>query len=330
MPANLTPQYKEAEQRFRDATSHADKLAALHEMMALLPKHKGTEKLQADLRRRLAKLEEEGASARRGGGHHFDPGHVPREGAGQWVLLGPPNAGKSALVRALTHAHPEVAPYPFTTRVPLPGMMSFEDVQVQLVDTPAVTAQRVESYMPNLARGADGLAMVLDPLGDDVEDAVAAVRSVLDRAHVWPASRPLPADAAPLLTPRPVLVVLSKADLDPDGEFADLARRCAGEDLPTLRVSAERGDGLEDLRREMFARLDRVRIYAKEPGHKPDYERPFILARGATVHDLARAVHKEVAERMRFARIWGSSRFDGQQVERDHVLADRDVVELHA
>ncbi len=94
MPANLTPQYKEAEQRFRQATTHAEKMEALREMMALLPKHKGTEKMQADLKRRLAKLEEEGQSSKRAGAQRFDPGHVHREGAGQWVLIGAPNAAR--------------------------------------------------------------------------------------------------------------------------------------------------------------------------------------------------------------------------------------------
>src|SRR5213593_3754633 len=190
MPANLPPDYKEAERRFREASSHEEKLAALREMLALLPKHKGTDKLQADLRRRVSKLEEEGEQARKRGGHRFDPGHVRREGAGQWVLVGPPNAGKSALVRALTHAHPEVAPYPFTTRVPLPGMMPFEDLQVQLVDTPAVTAQHAEPYMTNLVHGADGVVLVVDPTADDLEPAVAALMSLLDRARLWPATKP--------------------------------------------------------------------------------------------------------------------------------------------
>jgi hypothetical protein len=330
MPANLTPQYKEAEQRFREAEGHADKLAALREMLALLPKHKGTEKLQADLRRRVAKLEEEGEHARRAGGHRFDPGHVVREGAGQWVLVGPPNAGKSALVRALTHAHPEVAPYPFTTRVPLPGMMPFEDVQVQLVDTPAVTAQHAEPYMANLVRSADGIVLVLDVSADDVEDAVLAFTALLERAHVWPAGRALPAESLPLLVPRPALVVANKCDLDGDGTYAALAGVAAGADLPRFVVSAERGDGLEGLRRALFDGLGRIRIYAKEPGKRPDRERPFVLTRGATVHDLARSVHKEIAERLKFARIWGSAKFEGQQVDRDHVLLDRDVVELHA
>lgn len=330
MPANLTPQYREAEERFRQAASREEKLEALREMLAVIPKHKGTEKMQADLKRRLAKLEDEAAHPKKGGAQRHDPGHVPREGAGQWVMLGAPNAGKSALVRALTHAHPEVAPYPFTTRVPLPGMMPFEDVQVQLVDTPPVTEQHQESYMPNLAHNADGILVVLDVAGDEVEESLRVVHGILERARVWPAGRPLPSDPAPLLQVRPVVVAGSKRDLDPDGTFTELAREAAGADLPFFPVSAERGEGLDALRATLFALLERIRIYTKEPGKKPDRERPFVLPHGATVHDLALAVHKDVAGRLKYARIWGAARFDGQQVDREHVLTDGDVVELHA
>jgi uncharacterized protein len=330
MPANLTPQYREAEQRFREATGHEDKLAALREMMALLPRHKGTEKLWADLRRRLAKLEDEAAHGGRGGAHRVDPGHVHREGAGQWALIGPPNAGKSALLAALTHAHPDVAPYPFTTRAPLPGMMPFEDVQVQLVDTPAVTGQHTETYMTNLVRNADGLLLVLDPLGDDLEVNVRALAALLERARVWPRGKSLAADAPTFAVVRPVRVALNKHDLDEDGAFAALATGGLDPHWTAHVVSATTGHGLEHLRRVLFEELDKVRIYAKEPGHKADHERPFVLPAGATVHDLAMTVHKDIAGHLRFARIWGHARFDGQQVDKDHVLADRDVVELHA
>ena len=330
MPANLTPQYKEAEERFRRAASHEEKLEALREMIALLPKHKGTEKMLANLRQRVAKLEEEGEREARGG-HHVDVGHVRREGAGQWVLLGPPNAGKSSLLAALTHAHPEIGDYPFTTHAAQPGMMAFEDVQVQLVDTPAVAAGHTEPWLANLVHGADGVLLVLDVAADDLDEAVRALRELLDRARVWPRARPLPPDASPMLLRRPVIVLGNKSDLDGDGTFAALARESIGADLSFLPVSATRGDGLEALRTALFRELGRIRVYTKEPGQKADMGKPFVLPEGATVHDLALLVHKDVAERLHHARIWGrTARFEGQQVDRHHVLADRDVVELHA
>jgi hypothetical protein len=298
-------------------------------MLALLPKHKGTEKLHADLKKRLAKLEEEGEHAARSGAHRAEIGHVRPEGAGQWVILGPPNAGKSALLAALTHAHPEVGEYPFTTHAPQPGMMPFEDVQVQLVDTPAVAPGHTASYMPNLVRNADGLAVVIDPAADDVEPSWRGLLDLLARAHVWPERLPLPADASPLTVLRPVAILLNKADEDEDGTFAALARELVGPDLPSFPVSARRGDGLEELRPFLFRALRRIRVNTKEPGKKPDLGRPFVLPEHATVHDLALLVHKDVATRLKFARVWGHARFDGQQVDRHHVLADRDVVELH-
>jgi ribosome-interacting GTPase 1 len=247
------------------------------------------------------------------------------------VLLGPPNAGKSSLLKALTHAHPEIGDWPFTTHAPQPGMMPFEDVQVQLVDTPAVATGHTEPYLVNLAHNSDGLLLVLDVAADDVAEGLAALRDLLERARVWPAARPLPPDASPLLARRPVLVLGNKCDLDPDGTFAALAREAAGPDLPFFPVSAGRGDGLPALRERLFRELGRVRVYTKEPGHKPDLGRPFVLPEGATVHELAQQVHKDLAERLKFARIWGpKARFDGQQVDRHHVLGDRDVVELHA
>ncbi len=331
MPANLTAQYKEAEARYRDAVGYEEKLDALREMLALLPKHKGTEKLQADIRKRLSKLEDEEAHVAKSGHRGPDVGHVKKEGAGQWVLVGPPNAGKSSLLAALTHAHPEIAEYPFTTRLPQPGMMPFEDVHVQLVDTPAVAPGHTESWLPNLARNADGLLLVLDLTSDDVEGGWRAIGDVLERAHVGPKGRPPPPGASPLYQAKPTLVLLNRSDEDPDGTFASLARDTVGEGFPVFPVSAARGDGLDPVRPLLFSELHRIRVYTKEPGHKPDLGRPFVLREGATVDDLASLVHKDLAARLKFARIWGAhARFEGQQVDRHHALADRDVVELHA
>ncbi|MFI5197750.1 MAG: GTPase, partial [Thermoanaerobaculia bacterium] len=304
MTANLTPQYHDAEERFKSAADHPAKLTALREMIALLPKHKGTEKMLAHLRKQLSKLEDEATHPSRGGpGHRVEVGHVKREGAGQWVLLGPPNSGKSSLLAALTHAHPEVGDYPFTTRAPLPGMVEFEDVQIQLVDTPAVAEGHTEPYLPNLAHDADGVLLVLDVTADDA-GAAALLHDLLARARVWPRTRPLPPDAPPFLQPKPVLVLGNKAEED-DGTFAALSREAVGADLPFFPVSAATGAGLEALRGVLFRELKRIRVYGKEPGRKADFERPFILPEGATIHDLAVHVHKEIAERLKFARLWG-------------------------
>jgi ribosome-interacting GTPase 1 len=173
--------------------------------------------------------------------------------------------------------------------------------------------------------------LVLDVAADDLEDAWRALGEVLEKAHVVPRGRPLPADASPLLQPRPILVLLNRSDQDPDGTFAALARETIGEGFLVLAVSAARGDGLDALRPVLFSELGRIRVYTKEPAHKPDMGRPFVLRAGATVDDLAALVHKDLAARLRFARIWGAhARFEGQQVDRHHALQDRDVVELHA
>jgi ribosome-interacting GTPase 1 len=327
--ANLTPQYHDAEERFKKAADHPEKLAALREMIALLPKHKGTEKMLAHLRKQQSKLEDEALAPRGGHGHRVEVGHVKREGAGQWVLLGPPNAGKSSLLAALTHAHPEVGEYPFTTRGPLPGMAAFEDVQVQLVDTPAVAEGHTEPWLPNLAHDADGILLVVDVGADGAEVAARLLHDLLARARVWPRVRPLPPGAPPFLQPKPVLVLGNKSE-DDDGTLAALAREAIGPDLPFFPVSTFTGAGLEPLREVLFRELRLIRVYGKEPGHKPGLERPFVLPEGATIHDFAAHVHQEIAARMKFARIWGHAKFDGQQVDRHHVLADKDVVELHA
>ena len=329
--ANLTPQYHDAEERFKRAADHAEKLAALREMIALLPKHKGTEKLLADLRKRFSKLEDEAAHRQRGGpGHRVEVGHVRREGAGQWVLLGPPNAGKSSLLAALTHAHPEVGDYPFTTRVPLPGMMAFEDVQVQLVDTPgrrrgahgAVPPEprarrRRRPPRPRRDGGRRRGRRAPPPRPPRPRPRLAAdAAAAAGRPALPPAeARPRPREQEPRTT-------TARSPRSPARRSARISPSSPSRRSPARASSA--------LREVLFRELKRIRIYGKEPGKKPDFERPFVLPEGATIHDLAAHVHKEIAERLKFARLWGHAKFDGQQVDRHHVLADKDVVELHA
>lgn len=325
MPANLPPTYHEAEERYRRARDVQDKIAALEEMLRIMPKHKGTDKLQADLKARLAKLRRQ---PRKKGGGRVASHVIPREGAGQIALVGPPNTGKSALVRTLTHATPEVAEYPFTTREALPGMMPFEDVAFQLVDLPPLSDEYVEPWVFDLVRRADLVWVVVDVGGS--LDGVSLCRRILDDKHIriYPAGTPAP-ELDPGWTRHRGLLVVTGLDRPGSSESLDILRELLDETWPVVAVSPVSGDGLERLKRRTFEAMEIIRVYTKQPGKPADREQPFTLERDATVGDLARLIHKDLAEQMKFARIWGPSAFDGQTVQRDHALAEGDVVELH-
>jgi ribosome-interacting GTPase 1 len=326
MPANLPPAYRDAEARLRAARGTEEKIAALEEMLAVMPKHKGTDKLQADLRARIAKLRREPA---RKGAARAHTHLVPREGAGQVVLAGPPNSGKSSLLAALTHAHPEIAAHPFTTREPAPGMMPFEDVAIQLVDLPPLAEERVEPWVFDLVRRADLVWAVLE--GTSSLDGLDLVRKVLAgrRLGLAPAGAGTEPAAPAGMVLRPALLVLTGADRPGAAGDAAALADLLDEPWPILSVSAVTGEGLEALRLRTFRALGVVRVYTKQPGKPADRSRPFTLKAGATVGDLALAIHKDLHEKLRYARVWGGAAFDGQTVQRDHALTDGDVVEIH-
>jgi hypothetical protein len=323
MPANLTPQYRAAGARFKAAHTLEERKAALEEMLATIPKHKGTEKMQADLKRRLARLrhDEETRISRHGHAIKVDP-----EGAAQVVLLGPPNCGKSSLLAALTHAEPPIADYPFTTTRPQPGMMVFEDVQIQLVDLPPVAAQHMDTWLPGLVRGADAALLLVDPTSSDLPEDVEVVRERLAGARA-PLVGTLPEEADPRDNPLPTLMVITKADRAREEDLKVL-EELYGSQYPLLRISVATHAGLEALKVAVWRLLQMVRVYSKPPGKPVDRSQPFVLPQGYTVADLAERVHREIAEKMQFARVWGG-KLEGQRVARDFELRDRDVVELH-
>lgn len=323
MPANLTPAYLEADRRFKAATTPQDKLSALEEMLATIPKHKGTEKMQADIKRRIAKLRQE-VQRRRGATRGKPFYHVDKEGAGQIVLVGAPNAGKSMLLKALTNAQPEIAEYPFTTRVPLPGMVQFEDIQIQLIDLPPITLESSEGWLYGIIRTADAAVLVVDLATDDLLTQTETLRNLLAQANLSLVTRPRGSDQ------KRALIVANKLDAPGAGQRLAIFREFAGDALPVLPVSAAAGTGLETLRHELFRLLGVIRVYSKPPGRKADLSTPFILKRGATVLDAAEAIHKDFVARLKYARLWGRDEFQGQMVGRDHVLEDGDVIEVHA
>jgi ribosome-interacting GTPase 1 len=343
MPANLPPDYHKAEERLRSARTTEEKIAALEEMLRIMPKHKGTDHLQADLRSRIAKLRRQ--PSKKGSQSAFSH-YIPPEGAGQVDLVGPPNTGKSSLVAALTHATPEVADYPFTTREPTPGMMRFEDISFQLVDLPPLSREHMDAWVFDLIRHADLLWLVmdgLDPLGEiekvmeilgehsivPLPAGAGAAGAVQTRSGKGVAPSFPPAETAGRTLKKALLVATG---VDRPGASSDIK---ALDDLlehrwPVVTVSSRTGEGLDVLKRRTFEALEILRVYTKQPGKPPDRDAPFTLPRGARVGDLAERIHKDLLATMKFARIWGSGTFDGQTVQKDHLLLEGDVVEIHS
>jgi len=329
MPANLPPQYLEVEDAYRKAATPEKRLETLRELFRLLPKHKGTEKLQSDLKQKMSRLREELEQGKAGGKKGGLSHHVPREGAGQVVLVGPPNAGKSALLAALTHARPEVAPYPYTTRAPQPGIMLWQDVPVQLVDLPPIAPEFFEPWVPNVIRSADAALLIVDLGSDDVAESALVVLDRLTESHTELVGE-LPYDVADERI-RHVKSVMVADKLDAEGARDRLAivQEWLGARFPIVAVSSQTGEGLETLRTAAYDLLGVLRVYTKVPGKPADRTRPFTLPIGSTVLDLAREVHRDFEHSLKSARIWGSGVFDGQAVKRDHELHDADIVELH-
>jgi uncharacterized protein len=325
MPANLTPDYLEAERRFKSAKTSQEKIDALEEMMATIPRHKGTEKMQAELKRRLSKLR--GELDRRPTSRIDIIHRVEKEGAGQVALVGPPNSGKSLLVRRLTHAMPEAADYPFTTRVPLPGMMPFEDVQVQLVDLPPIHPDFPESWLYQIIRNADAALLVVDLSDPDLLEDLETTLAQTANAKVQLDERELP--NTPGWLRKRTLLVANKIDASGAPEEFDILRDLYGGRFPLARVSAETGEGLEPFRQTVFEMLEIIRVYTKAPGKKLERAAPYILKRGSRLIDLAAHVHHDFLAQLKYARLWREGRYEGQMVNRDHVLEDKDVVELH-
>jgi hypothetical protein len=324
MPANLSPEYHRAEERLRAAKSLSEKIDALEEMLRVIPKHKGTDHMQADLKSRIAKLRKEGGKKGGKGGFSYI---IPREGAGQVALAGPPNTGKSSLVRALTRATPAVGDFPFTTREPIPGMMPFEDIAFQLVDLPPLSEQHAEPWVFDLIRYADLVWTVLD--GERAIEGFDECRRVLEAHNIglYPAGTAPRYDTAAVQ--KKALVVLTGLDVAGVAETIPVVEELLENRWRVIGVSSLDGTGLANLARSTFAAFDIIRVYTKQPGKPRDESAPFALPRGATVGVLAERIHKDLAATMTFARVWGASAFDGQSVQKDHVLAEGDVVEIH-
>jgi ribosome-interacting GTPase 1 len=329
MAVNLTPQYHEAEAEYKRATTAEERLECLRKMWTLVPKHKASEKLQAELKTKISETKAEVEQERKNPKKAGVSFKIPRQGAGQVLLLGGPNAGKSRILTRLTRATPEVAPYPFTTREPSAGMMAWEDVRVQLIDTPPITADYLEGYLSSMVRSSDACVLVVDVGDDDGPFAAEAVVERLGQVKTVLVGAP-PADPEdPTIEYVKTLLAANKNAAEGAAERLDIVREMFADRFPVVALDAESGAGLEELRTAVYQMLHVIRVYTKRPGRPADMESPYTCPVGSTVAQMAELVHRDFAEKLKSARIWGTGVFDGQTVTRDHVLHDKDVVELH-
>ena len=328
MPANLTPDFKAAEQRYKEAKTTEEKIRALEEMLATIPKHKGTDHMQGDIKRRIAKVRAEGQ--KKGASKQTFSYYVEKEGAAQIFIIGPPNSGKSSLLARTTNSEPEIAPYPFTTRKALPGMMKYEDVPIQLVDTPPISHEFTESWLSSVVRNGEMTLLVIDVTAPDPISDIEMVREILGRSKIR-----LVGKSGGMVEVEPGWVALltvllcNKMDLDPGREHFGLIEELYGKDYSMLGVSCETQEGLQELRRLVYDKLDIIRVYPKTPGKPPDFDSPIILKKGSDLMDFAKNIHKDFIEKLKFARIWGEGKYDGQRVPKDYIIQDKDIIEIH-
>lgn len=324
MPANLTPEYYKAEEWFRGAKTSDEKVLALEHMLRVMPKHKGTDHMRAELRRKLSKLKE---TPIKKAAKHIDIFHIPAGGSGQVVLLGTPNCGKSSIVGALTNAHVNVADFAFATSAPVPGMLQFEDVQIQLIDMPPVTAEAIMPGQVGTYRNSDLIAIVID-LSADVAEQMRVCMDFLESRSLLVDEQVRALDGQGNAMGKRAFCICTKTDIAKPGAMEEFVK-IIGDHFEYVQVSIEREKAIDDLAAEFFRQLKIIRIYSKPPGKKVDMTNPFTLGAGATVMDLARAIHRQLAEKFKSARIWGTGVHPGQNVQKNHVLIDKDIVELH-
>ena len=330
MPANLPPQYYEAEERYRLAKTNQEKLAILKKMWAIMPKHKGTDKLQGDLKAKISQLKKEIQKKKKTGKSTYSR-HVDKQGAAQVVIIGSLNVGKSQLVASLTNATPEVAPYPFTTHEPLVGMMSFENIKIQLVDTPPITDEFIEPWLPEIIKYADYVILVVDLGSEDILEEMDMVLKKLDESRIRLTAKEEEVENDELSDKfcKKTMILGNKSDSEGAEERFQMLKELHGENFSIVSVSAKNLEGLEELKKKIYEELNIIRVYTKEPGKPADMMDPIVLKKRSILIDAARVIHKDFAYKLKYAKMWGSSKFSGQQVDRNHPLEDGDIVEFH-
>jgi len=328
VPANLTPQYHKAEREYRTAETAVDRVQCLETMLRIIPKHKGTDRLQGELRAKLkeARVEVQVEASAPKSTRTF---RISKQGAGTVFIIGPPNSGKSRLVAELTNAEPNVEPYPFTTREPLSAMMPVHDVMVQLVDTPPVTASNLEPYLLNFVRSSELTILCFNGSSDDApQEVFDVIEQFRQRKTVLSAESGFDDDDFSIVHVPTLLVLTHAADEDVDIRrefFSELSPP----ELPIALVDFDQGIHIEELRAAIYEALSVIRVYTKRPGQSADSEAPLTFPQGATVEDFALKLHQDLFDTLQFAKVLSRGSDNYTRVNRDYELSDGDTVELH-
>jgi len=369
-----------------EAQTPSEKMSSLREYISLVPRHKGTERLLRQLRSKLSKLEGEAERRRslRKGSAGSSAFHVKKEGAGQIVLVGLTTSGRSSILRWLTNAKPEVSPHSFKTRIPVPGMMDYEDVLIQLVEVPAIyedmsSGRGLGPQIIGAIRNSDAIALTIDLSGDAVRQMNSILRE-LDNSSVrlnespprigvektgsggvqvfgislykddteelkeilsgyshnvkvqlyQPTTKSEILDVInPKMTYKKAIVLGTKGDVPGSSENYKALEEKYRHRFSIVAVSADKDRGKEELKKEIFNILRVIRVYTKEPREKKS-EKPIVLKQEATISDLMKRLPKVFQEQFKYAKVMGpSAKFDMEFVGANHVLLDKDVVQLY-
>jgi len=310
MPANLPPQFFELQKKLKKTSETEEKILILKEMLAICPKHKGTEKVQEDLKRKIAKLKKE-VQREKKGKRGIDFYTVLREGAGQVVIIGPPNSGKTSLVNLLTRSQFKVADYPFSTTLPQPAMMPFENIQIQLVDTPPLTKEFCPGWMKNLILNCDLILAVFDLADPEIENKIKEIEEILKNWKIE----------------KEVLFLGNKSDILEKEKQRKILENTEIEFL--ISTKKPENEKISKIKKKIFEKLKIVRVYSKKPGKEPDFERPFIFKKGTKLLDLIEEINPQILSKFKKAKLFRKNLPHPKIVGKEYELKDEDIIEIH-
>ena len=292
MPTNVGYEYVNAEKEYHEAKSTSQKIKALRSMLTAVPKHKGTEKMQAQIKKQIAKLQSQLTIEKTKGKSSYSSS-IKKEGAATIAIVGKTNTGKSFLLSKLSGKKVKISEYEFTTMTPEVRMIPYENVMIQGIEIPPIYDKFYESKNGRQILSNIRLADLVIVLANSKKD-FDIIKSELSKANIT-------------LVMKPKNISLFEIE------------------LPYLRIN--KSDFSRKIVPKIWKYVKKIRIQTKTAGKIA--EKPIVLDENSRIEDVARTIHQDFLKNFRFARVWGpSAKFDGQQVGLDHKLKDKDIVEI--